>query len=136
MPKDQMAGTVTVLNISRLGDGSTTGWYAGNPIGLGRIKGGNFLIKFTGSFVGGTTTRAVANIYGGISGSPTTDFMLGANELLGSMALGTVTNATQKRTKKFATSGALIGRIRVVNAVAGTPITSVKCVIGRTLEAT
>ena len=135
MPEDQYVGSVTVLNISRVGAGSTTGFYAAKQIGLGRIKGGNFILKLMGSYEG-IGSQAFATIYGGMSGSPVTDLMTYAAEIIGSMYLGTTINTAHVRVKNFSTSGALVGRITVKNAVIGTPIKQVKVIIGRTLEST
>lgn len=130
--KDEMVGSVTILNITRLGPGSTSAWYADSAVGLGRIKNNQFICKFTGSAIVGSSN--LCTLYGGIAGSPISEFAQKAADLIGSLYLGT-TLGTRVRVKTFSTGGALFLRARVQNAVIGTPCLNVKVVVGRTIAA-
>ena len=129
-----MVGSQTIINITRLGDGSTSGFYVGSPMGLGRIKNNEIICKLSGSY-GAVGSQALAKIYGGISGSPIADFAQQSADLIGSLYLGTITNAPRTRVKSFDTGGALFLRARITNGIIGTPICNVKLVVGRTIAA-
>jgi len=132
MGMNETVGSQTIINVTRLGKGSTTGFYIGTPMGLGRIKNNQFICKFSGSVIIGSS--ALCTLYGGIAGSPQTEFALKAADLIGSMYLGTTLGA-RVRIKTFNTLGALFLRARIANPVLGTPLCDVKVVVGRTIAA-
>lgn len=132
MGKDEMVGSQTLISVTRLGDGSTTGWYVGTPMGLGRIKNNEIICKLSGSIITGSPP-ALCTLYGGIAGSPIAGFAQQPAELIGSMYLGTASGAPRERVKLFDTGGALFLRARVANRVSGTPLGVVKFVVGRVI---
>ena len=133
MPSYDNIGTITILNVARLGAGSVTPFYQGTLIGLGRIKLNKFTLKGVGSY-GAATGNVVMSLFGGISGTPISDLaIINSADLIGSMYLGTTFSVTHKRVKVFDGNGFLVSRLRVTNP-AGEAALNIKAIVGRVID--